>query len=167
MNREQAEIAASWSEWCDKAERGGLKCKPCAAKCCHLKGGEQRQYKGFNVLDTILLCGDKNGGITIETDLEVPFDVDPRKAGDVRTLMARKKAIITLELGRKIKKLQDEGITITDPFYHQHYNPKRLPEIGALHVHVRANAPNIPEAKKLAERLWGVIDAPRLTKLVE
>jgi hypothetical protein len=152
--------------FCDKAEKVGLDCSPCAGFCCTLQGEEQRRYKGYGVRDVINVCRNKEY-IIVESDIEIPFPVDPLKAGDVRTLMAQKKAVLTMELGRRIKKLQDEGITITDPWYHQHYNPKRLPEIGALHVHVRAKVQNLSEGKRLAERLWQIIDAPRLTKLVE
>jgi hypothetical protein len=144
-----------------------MDCKPCAGTCCTLVGGVQRRYKGYDIKDVINVCSAKEGGVTVESDIEVAFPVDPLKSGQVRTLIAQKKDILTMELGRKIKKLQDEGVVITDPWYHAHYNPNRLPEIGALHVHVRAKAASIPEGKKLAERIWKIIDAKRLSELVE
>ncbi len=162
-----AQVFARWDRFCEKSDRAGAKCKPCSAGCCHLKGAEQKRYKGYNISDTILLCEDKVGQIVVETDLEVPFPVDPLKSGDVRTLMARKKTVLSLEVGRKVEKMQDEGIKITGPWFHQHYNANRLPEIGALHVHVRAIVPDVMTGKKLAERLWKEIDSPRLTKLIE
>ncbi len=162
-----AQVAARWERFCERSERAGLKCKPCAAACCHLKGAEQIRYKGFNVSDTVMVCEDKSGQIVVESDIEIPFPVDPRKSGDVRTLMAQKKTMLSLEVGRRVEKMQDEGIKVTGPWFHQHYNANRLPEIGALHVHVRAMAPDVMTGRKLAERIWKEIDQPRLTKLIE
>lgn len=158
---------ARWERFCNKAERSGLKCRPCAAACCHLEGPEQVRYKGFNIHDTVLLCEDRAGRIVVESDIEVPFRVNARGRRDIEALMDRNEAVLSLELSRKVKKMQDEGIQVTGPRFHQHYNSARLPEVGALHVHIRATAPDVMAGRKLAERLWKEIDQPRLAELVE
>jgi hypothetical protein len=156
---------ARWERFCDKTERAGLKCRPCAAACCHLKGPEQARYKGFGVHDSVLLCEDKSVQIVVESDIEVPFRVGRRQ--DVEDLMDRNMAVLSLELGRKVRKMQGEGIQISGPRFHRHYNSRRMPELGALHVHVRALAPDVMTGRRLAERLWKEIDQQRLAELVK
>jgi hypothetical protein len=166
---DNARIAAEWSNWCEKVERAGLKCRPCAARCCHLKGREQRRYKGYDVHDTILVCGDKNGGVAVETDIEIPFQVPKKNQGGmgIMGLMQDKQTIVTMALRRGLDEMRKSGVQVSAPFYHKHYNPNRLPEIGAIHVHVRAPAKTATEGKQIAEQLWNVIDTERLEKLIE
>ncbi len=166
---DSTKIAAEWSNWCEKVERAGLKCRPCAARCCHLKGREQRRYKGFDVHDTILVCGDKNGGVSVETDIEIPFQVPKKQQGGmgIMGLMQDKQTIVTLALKRPLDALRESGVTVSSPFFHKHYNPNRLPEIAAVHVRVRAPARSVTEGKQIAEQLWKVIDAEGLEKLIE
>jgi hypothetical protein len=151
------------TEWCEKAERGGLSCKPCYDSVCQVRSKrEQRLYKGYDIHDTIVIEPAKTGGFNIQTDIEIPFAVDPKKgAAQVRDKMAKNKVILTMALGPKIP----EGIR--GPWFHPHHSPNRLPEVAALHVHIAGTAKSFMEAKRMADDFWDIIDADRLTKLLE
>jgi hypothetical protein len=82
-------------------------------------------------------------------------------------LMQDKQTILTLALKKPLEALRESGVDVSSPFYHKHYNANRLPEIGAVHVHVRVPAKTVLEGKQVAEKLWKAIDAERLEKLIE
>lgn len=151
------------SRFCERTERVGIPCKPCFDSLCQVSSGrEQRMYKGHGVHDTVIIQPAKGGGLQVQADIEVPFTVDPKKGtAGVRDKMIKNKAILTMALGPRVP----EGIR--GPWYHDHYSPNRLPDIAALHVHIAGTAPNFMEAKKMADSFWKIVDADRLTKLLE
>ncbi len=149
--------------FCEKNERAGLKCRPCFDHVCQIKGKEQRMYKGFNIHDVITIEPDKRGGFSVQSDVEVPFKVDPKKSPmSIMSEMQKHEVILSLELGRKMP----EGMR--GPWYHRHYSANGpAPDIAALHVHIAGTAKTPQEAKRMADDMWGIIDADRLTKLLE
>jgi hypothetical protein len=119
-------------------------------------------YKGYDIHDTILVKPDGNGGLTVETDIEIPFKVNPWKgSAGVRDMMMKNKVILTMALEPKIP----EGVR--GPWYHSHPSSNALPDVAALHVHIAGTAKSMMEAKRMADELWDAVDANRLTKLLE
>lgn len=151
--------------YCQKAERGGLACRPCYDSVCTVRSNrEQRLYKGFGVHDTILVAPNKRDPnlLDVESDIEIAFAVDPQKgSAGVRDMTAKNKKILTKALEPKIP----EGIR--GPWFHAHHSPNLLPDIAALHVHIAGTAKSPMEAKRMADDFWKIIDPDNLTKLLE
>ena len=155
--------------FCATAERSGLQCRPCFNGLCSIKGREQRVYKGHGVHDSVNIQPVKGstGKLAVETDIEVPFSVDPNSNPlKVKEIMRRKEFILTMALGPAVKKLSEKGLRIAGPWYHHHYRPNTLPDIAALHVHIQVQTDNPMQAKELAQELFKTVDADRLEKLV-
>ena len=124
-------------------------------------GPEQRSYQGHRINDTVLIRPTR-GSLEVETDVIIPFAVDPLKGtAGVRDMMIKNKAILTKALMQRIPD-NDRG-----PWFHQHYAPNLLPNVASLHVHIAGTAKTPTEAKRLADDLWGVVDADSLTTLLE
>lgn len=169
--REQPEFAAYMNtEFCQRAERAGLDCKPCFDHICDLKGRAQRRYEGYDLKDTIMVYTPRNGeGLVVETDIEVPFPMPEKYHGGlgVREIMKEKHKIIDKALQPELEELRERGVNITAPWYHNHYNPNVLPEVGAVHIHVLASASNHGHAKSIANSLRDIIDANKLEDLIK
>jgi len=131
------------------------------SQCTQRAGREQRVYRGHGIRDTILIKPTR-GGFDVETDIIVPFAVDPLKGTTgARDMMVKNKRILTTDLEPRIPE------NVRGPWFHQHYSPNRLPDVASLHVHIAGTARTPTEAESLAVDLWDAVDADRLTKLLE
>jgi hypothetical protein len=136
--------------------------KPCCdSQCTVWSAREPRMYKGYDIHDTILIKP-RRGGFEVETDIEIPFAVDPLKGtAGARDMMMKNKVILTMALGPKTP------AGVRGPWFHQHYSPNCLPSVAALHVHLAGTARTPSEAERLADALWDAVDADRLTRLLQ
>ena len=101
----------------------------CDSQCTVWSARQQRMYKGYDIHDTILIKP-RRGGFGVETDIEIPFAVDPLKGtAGARDVMMKNKVILTMALGPKIP------VGVRGPWFHQHHSPNLLPSVAALHTH--------------------------------
>jgi len=122
---------------------------------------KQRWYRGHSI-DDIILIKTIRSGFEVETDIIIPFAVDPLKGtAGARDMMVKNKRILTTDLVPRIPG------KVRGPWFHQHYSPNRLPDVASLHVHIAGIARTPSEAETLADDLWDAVDADRLTRLLQ